>query len=53
MIHMFFSEREAFKIPDIPKETSIKEIKTASVIGCGTMGGSWQLLKYRYSCNHY
>ena len=39
MIHMFFSEREAFKIPDIPKETSIKEIKTASVIGCGTMGG--------------
>ncbi len=39
LIHMFFSEREATKIPDIPKEIKTRNIKTAAVIGCGTMGG--------------
>ena len=39
LIHMFFSERKALKIPDIPKETKILSINSAAVIGCGTMGG--------------
>ena len=38
-IHVFFSEREATKIPDVPKETPVKPIKSAAVIGAGTMGG--------------
>jgi 3-hydroxyacyl-CoA dehydrogenase len=37
--HAFFAEREAAKIPDIPPETKAKEIASAGVIGCGTMGG--------------
>ncbi len=39
LIHMFFSERLAMKIPDIPKEIKTKNINSAAVIGCGTMGG--------------
>ena len=39
LIHMFFSERQALKIPDIPKDTKILSINSAAVIGCGTMGG--------------
>jgi len=37
--HAFFAEREVAKIPDVPKDTPVKEIATAGVIGCGTMGG--------------
>ena len=37
--YAFFAEREAQKLPDVPKGTPVKEIKTAAVIGCGTMGG--------------
>jgi 3-hydroxyacyl-CoA dehydrogenase len=37
--YAFFAEREAQKLPDVPKGTPIKEIRTAAVIGCGTMGG--------------
>jgi 3-hydroxyacyl-CoA dehydrogenase len=37
--HVFFAEREAAKIPDVPPETKVKEIASAGVIGCGTMGG--------------
>ena len=39
LIHVFFSEREVGKIPDVPKDTPLKPIKSAGVIGCGTMGG--------------
>jgi len=39
LIHIFFSEREASKIPDIPKDTPVTSIKSAAVIGAGTMGG--------------
>ena len=39
LIHMFFSEREVSKIPDVPKDTATQKIETAAVIGCGTMGG--------------
>lgn len=37
--HIFFAEREAGKIPGITKETPITEIKSAGIIGAGTMGG--------------
>ncbi len=39
MIHVFFGEREVSKIPDIPKEIKPVEIKTAAIVGAGTMGG--------------
>ncbi|MEZ5559212.1 MAG: 3-hydroxyacyl-CoA dehydrogenase NAD-binding domain-containing protein [Pseudomonadales bacterium] len=39
LIHIFFSEREVAKIPDVPRDTPLKEIRSAAVIGCGTMGG--------------
>jgi 3-hydroxyacyl-CoA dehydrogenase len=39
MIKLFFAEREVAKIPDVPKDTPAVEIKTAAVVGAGTMGG--------------
>ena len=39
LIHLFFAEREVAKIPDVPKDTPVKKIERAAVIGCGTMGG--------------
>src|SRR5207245_9022313 len=32
-------EREATKIPDVPRDTPARPIGTAAVIGAGTMGG--------------
>ena len=37
--HMFFSERQTSKIPDVPEDTATREVKKAAVIGAGTMGG--------------
>src|SRR3989475_1017560 len=37
--YFFFAEREAAKIPDVPADTPPREIKTAAVIGAGTMCG--------------
>ena len=37
--HAFFGERAAMKIPDIPDDTPVRPIRTAAVIGAGTMGG--------------
>ena len=39
MIHIVFGERAASKIADVPKDTQIKDIKKAGIIGSGTMGG--------------
>src|SRR5439155_16161025 len=39
MIHAFFGEREVSKIPGLPKDTPVREIRKAAVIGAGTMGG--------------
>ena len=39
MIHIFFGERAASKVSDIPKDTPIMDIKKAGIIGSGTMGG--------------
>ncbi|NRR34348.1 enoyl-CoA hydratase/isomerase family protein [Oxalobacteraceae bacterium] len=37
--HAFFSERVASKVPDVPADTPTRAIKSAAVIGAGTMGG--------------
>ncbi|MEN2991693.1 3-hydroxyacyl-CoA dehydrogenase NAD-binding domain-containing protein [Tistrella sp. BH-R2-4] len=37
--HIFFAEREALKIPDVPSDTPTLPIRTAAIIGAGTMGG--------------
>ena len=37
--HLFFAERKAAKIPDVPKDTARSEIKKVAVVGAGTMGG--------------
>jgi len=39
LIHVFFGEREVAKIPDVPKDTPQIPVKTAGVVGAGTMGG--------------
>ena len=37
--HIFFAEREAGKIRGLSKDTPTTEIKSAGIIGAGTMGG--------------
>ncbi len=37
--HFFFAERQANKIPDVPKETPKRDIQKAAILGAGTMGG--------------
>ncbi|GAD23200.1 3-hydroxyacyl-CoA dehydrogenase NAD-binding domain-containing protein [Acidovorax sp. MR-S7] len=37
--HLFFAERAASKIPDVPSDTPKRDIKKVGVIGAGTMGG--------------
>jgi 3-hydroxyacyl-CoA dehydrogenase len=37
--HLFFAERDAAKVPDVPKDTPTIDIKRAAVVGAGTMGG--------------
>ena len=39
MIHIFFGERAASKISDVPADTPSMDIKKAGIIGSGTMGG--------------
>ncbi|HET9995701.1 MAG TPA: 3-hydroxyacyl-CoA dehydrogenase NAD-binding domain-containing protein [Candidatus Acidoferrum sp.] len=39
LIHVFFGEREVAKIPDVPKDTPQIPVRTAGVVGAGTMGG--------------
>jgi 3-hydroxyacyl-CoA dehydrogenase len=37
--HVFFAERAASKIPDVPPDTATLPIRNAVVLGAGTMGG--------------
>ena len=37
--HAFFAERAAAKIPDVPETTPTRPIRSAAVLGFGTMGG--------------
>jgi 3-hydroxyacyl-CoA dehydrogenase len=37
--YAFFAEREVNKLPHIPRETALRPVETAAVVGAGTMGG--------------
>jgi 3-hydroxyacyl-CoA dehydrogenase len=37
--HAFFAERAASKIPDVPEDTPLRQVKKVAIIGAGTMGG--------------
>ena len=37
--YVFFVEREAAKIPDVPKDTPLRGISRVGIVGGGTMGG--------------
>ena len=39
MRHLFFAERQAAKIDDLPKDTPMRAVKSVGIIGGGTMGG--------------
>jgi 3-hydroxyacyl-CoA dehydrogenase len=39
LVHIFFAERDARKIPDLPAETQALPIRSAGIVGAGTMGG--------------
>ncbi len=39
MRHIFFAERAAQKIDDLPKHTTLLPIKKVGILGAGTMGG--------------
>jgi len=36
--HAFFAERAASRIPDVPEDTPLREVKRVAVVGAGTMG---------------
>jgi 3-hydroxyacyl-CoA dehydrogenase len=37
--YAFFAEREVARLPDIPRDTQLRPIGTAAIVGAGTMGG--------------
>jgi 3-hydroxyacyl-CoA dehydrogenase len=37
--YAFFAEREAAKLPDMPRNTKARNLNNAAVVGAGTMGG--------------
>ena len=37
--HVFFAEREIWKIPDVPRDTSQIDVQSVGIVGAGTMGG--------------
>ena len=39
MRYAFFAEREVARLPGLPKDLKLPEIKTMAVVGAGTMGG--------------
>ena len=39
LVHVFFAEREARRIPGLPADTAPLPIRSAAVVGAGTMGG--------------
>jgi 3-hydroxyacyl-CoA dehydrogenase len=38
LVHVFFAEREAAKIPDVPKDTPVIPVNSVAILGAGTMG---------------
>lgn len=39
MRHLFFAERLASKIPGLPRDTTLRPVRSVGVLGAGTMGG--------------
>jgi len=39
LMHVFFAEREARRIPDMPPDVRALPIRSVGIVGCGTMGG--------------
>ncbi len=39
LVHLFFAEREARKIPGVPADVKPLPIRSAAIVGAGTMGG--------------
>ena len=39
MRHLFFAERQAAKIDDLPKDTAQRSVESVGIVGGGTMGG--------------
>ena len=37
--HLFFAEREAGKIPGLPRNTKLRPVSSVGIVGAGTMGG--------------
>ncbi|MCZ6507461.1 MAG: 3-hydroxyacyl-CoA dehydrogenase NAD-binding domain-containing protein, partial [Acidobacteria bacterium] len=37
--YYFFAEREAAKVPDVPRDTEQKPVASCGILGAGTMGG--------------
>lgn len=37
--HLFFAEREAAKIPGLPRDTALRPVNKVGIVGAGTMGG--------------
>ncbi len=37
--HVFVAERATSKIPDVPADTPVRDVKKLAIIGAGTMGG--------------
>ncbi|MBI4520941.1 MAG: enoyl-CoA hydratase/isomerase family protein [Gemmatimonadetes bacterium] len=38
LVHAFFAERGASRVPDVPKDTPTRDIATVAIVGAGTMG---------------
>lgn len=38
LVHVFFAEREARRIPDVPEDLAPQPVRSAAVLGAGTMG---------------
>lgn len=39
LVHLFFAERETRRVPDIPADAKARPVRSAAVVGAGTMGG--------------
>src|SRR5262249_6222661 len=39
LVHVFFAEREARRIPDVPPDVKALPIRSVGIVGAGTMGG--------------
>jgi 3-hydroxyacyl-CoA dehydrogenase len=37
--HLFFAERQAAKIPGLPRDVALRPVRSVGVLGAGTMGG--------------